>query len=197
MHQGLFRSVAKNQIKTTTRIYENWVETEYHGEPLPTGILARLLGAQSNAPEAQLQHWDRFYAPGVVQVEYKLGSGSHFQITAFCTPQTTGSLAVFASASFKTPLPDKILALLLEPVARLVLAQDLRILRAQQANIELFGSERYTSTPLDLMGAPIWRILRKSLKLEASGLSSQPEASTYSKKVENQPLKVLNSKLIA
>lgn len=166
LHRGLFRADARRtRITGRVRRYRHWVETQYVGEPPPRGLAARLLALRGET-KLEVEHHDRFFLPCVLQVEYRLGGGTHFVITAFLTPETPDRTRLYAVASFDTPLPGRLLAWLLEPLGRAIFAQDQRMLRAQSRVLQRFGGPAYVSTELDTMGPQIRRLLRNAQKEE-------------------------------
>ena len=210
LHRGLFRSGKRNRVKVTVTQYLDSVEARYEGEPVPKGLLARLLSlggaAETRAPakeddtptsgnatagwstsnegnvstrrdaerraggatSAFVQHWDRFFLPSVLQVEYRLGATTHFVITGLCTPVTDHKTKIFAVATYRTPLPGRLLAVVLEPVARWVFAQDARLLKRQTRQTRRFGGEQFAFTELDAIGPGLWRLLRQAKEQEST-----------------------------
>ncbi len=164
LHRGLFRGGKKNPIRAVVRRSPDRVETEYWGEPRPSGIAGRILSPTSGT----IEHWDRFLLPSVAQVEYRLGEGTHFLITALCTPVSDFHTRLFGVAAFKTPFPKHLVRAVLEPIALKIFGQDAVMLKAQSDNVRRFGGERYQSTQLDLMGPQIWRLLKQA-ELGAAG----------------------------
>ncbi|HYP87368.1 MAG TPA: hypothetical protein VEQ59_04430, partial [Polyangiaceae bacterium] len=158
LHRGLFRGGKKNQIRAVVRRSPDRVETEYLGEPRPSGIAGRILSPQSGT----IEHWDRFILPSVAQVEYKLGQGTHFLVTALCTPISDFHTRLYGVASFKTPLPKQAVRAVLEPIALKIFGQDAVMLKAQSDNVRRFGGERFQSSELDFMGPQIWRLLKQA-----------------------------------
>jgi phenylpropionate dioxygenase-like ring-hydroxylating dioxygenase large terminal subunit len=158
LHRGLFRGGKKNQIRAVVRRSPDRVETEYLGEPRPSGIAGRILSPQSGT----IQHWDRFILPSVAQVEYRLGEGTHFWVTALCTPVTDFHTRLYGVAYFKTPFPKQAVRAVLEPIALRIFGQDSVMLKAQSDNVRRFGGERFQSTELDFMGPHIWRLLKQA-----------------------------------
>jgi nitrite reductase/ring-hydroxylating ferredoxin subunit len=156
LHRGLFRGGGKHSITAVVRRSADRVETEYLGEPRPSGVAARLLSPRGGP----VQHWDRFILPSVAQVEYRLGDDAHFLVTSACTPVTDFRTRLFAVVSFRTRIPARLVKPVLEPIALRIFGQDAAILRAQSRNIRRFGGEQFMSTELDLMGPHIWRLLR-------------------------------------
>lgn len=157
LHKGLFRGGKKHEVTATVRRTATLVEAEYSGEPRPEGIVGRLLSPSGGIVE----HWDRFILPSIAQVEYRLGSETHFLVTSLCTPVTDFRTRMYAVAQFRTRLPDRLLKLVLEPVAMRIFAQDARILAQQTANVRRFGGEQYMTTEIDILGSHIWRLLKQ------------------------------------
>jgi phenylpropionate dioxygenase-like ring-hydroxylating dioxygenase large terminal subunit len=158
LHKGLFRGGKKNEVTATVRRTATRVEAEYRGEPRPEGIVGRILSPSGGIVE----HWDRFILPSIAQVEYRLGSETHFLVTSLCSPIDDLSTRMFAVVEFKTRLPGRLLKLVLEPVAMRIFAQDARILAQQTANIRRFGGEQYMTTDIDILGSHIWRLLKQA-----------------------------------
>ncbi len=158
LHRGLFRGGKKNQIRAVARRYPDRVETEYLGEPRPSGLAGKILSPQSGT----IEHWDRFFLPSVAQVEYKLGHGTHFLVTALCTPVTDFHTRLYGVASFKTPFPKQAVRAVLEPIALKIFGQDAVMVKAQTENVRRIGGERIQSTELEFMGPQIWRLLKQA-----------------------------------
>jgi phenylpropionate dioxygenase-like ring-hydroxylating dioxygenase large terminal subunit len=163
LHRGLFRGGKKHPIRAVVRRSPDRVETEYQGEPAPTGLAARILspGGRGTQPTT-VEHWDRFILPSVAQVEYKLGQSTHFLVTALCTPVSDFHTRLYGVAYFKTPFPKPMVRAILEPVALKIFGQDAVMLKAQAENVQRFGGERFQSTELDFMGPQIWRLLKQA-----------------------------------
>lgn len=175
LHRGLFRSGERQRVTVTVRRSGQSAEAEYSGERPPRGLLSRVLGAGAKERElgVAVQHWDRFILPATVQVEYRLGSSTHFIVTAYCLPRDAEHTELLAVATFRTPLPGRLVAAFLFPVARFVFEQDRRILGAQ--SLALRGSApEYHSSELDALGQEIWRLLLRAARREKEG---SPEAA--------------------
>src|SRR5688572_11759095 len=167
LHRGLFRtSTKRSRIVAQVRRRKHWVETEYQGEPPPRGLVARLLAVGKDTTRPAVQHWDRFYLPGIAEVEYRLGPRSHFVVSAYLTPEAPDVTRLYAVASFRTPLPGRLLALVLEPFARMIFRQDQRILATQSEHMRRFGPAHFTSTELDTMGPHIRRLMKTAYEAE-------------------------------
>lgn len=156
LHQGLFRADReRNLIRAQVRRTHESVEAEYIGEPRPKGLVGKVLYPQGGLVE----HFDRFILPSVVQVEYRLGK-AHFLVTAAALPISDYVTRLFASVSFRVPIPGWLLAPFLKPIALSIFRQDARLLAQQTEQLSRFGGEQYTSTEIDVLGPHIQRLLR-------------------------------------
>lgn len=170
LHRGLFRGGKKNRIRAVVRRYRDRVEAEYLGEPKPPGVVAKILAPHGGGI---VRHWDRFFLPGVAQVEYALGEDTHLVVTSFCTPVEDFHTIMFAVVSFRTPLPGALVRRVLEPVARRIFGQDAAILAKQTEAIERFGGEQFVSTEIDVLGPSVWRLLRDAERAEQAASAHQ------------------------
>ncbi len=159
LHGGLFRAEEKkNEIDVVVRRRKDSVEAEFIGEPRPDGIAGRVLSPSGGVVE----HFDRFFLPSTAQVEYRLGSENHLVTTTVCTPITETVTRMFTTLSIRTRLPIKAVAPFIGPIAWKILAQDKWILKAQTEVVDRFGTETFTSTPIDLLGPHILHLLKKA-----------------------------------
>lgn len=157
LHKGLFRGGRDRvPVGVTIRHGHNSVEAIFEGEPVPPGLLGRVLGGEGGVVE----HTDRFRVPALAQVEYRLNR-HHIMLNAFYTPVDDDNCVLHAVAAFRLPVPTAVARAAVLPIARLVLHQDNQILRKQRTNVALFGGERYVNTPIDLLGPQILRLLRR------------------------------------
>lgn len=178
LHRGLFRGGKKHPIVAKVTRTRDRVVAEYHGEPRPPGVVARILSPSGGTVE----HWDRFLLPSIAQVEYRLGRENHFVVTSVCTPVSDFHTRMFAVVAFKTRMPGRIVRQVLEPFALRVFRQDAAILEQQTRNIKRFGGEQFMSTEIDILGHHIWRLLKQAEQghqVEQDALSDEPlEVST-------------------
>ena len=168
LHRGLFRTSSRHQVEVEVRRYSSWIEAEYLGEPPPQGLVGRLLSSGKNE-QLRVEHFDRFFLPGVIQVEYRLGPRAHLVITGYLRPQDQETSEMYAQVSIKTPLwrwLQRMVLFFVEPLARLILAQDMSILRAQAGNLKRFKGPRFMSTELDVMYTGVSRLLKEATEVE-------------------------------
>jgi hypothetical protein len=131
------------------------VEVEYIGERPPKGLAARFLTTSKEI----MTHSDRFVLPSITQVEYRLGEQGHIT-TFFCTPIEDFLTRVFAVFQFRFTPPGWFMTLLMTPVVKRIIKQDVDMLKEQTKTVSHFGEERFTSTELDVLGIQIWRLMR-------------------------------------
>jgi phenylpropionate dioxygenase-like ring-hydroxylating dioxygenase large terminal subunit len=159
VHRGLFRGGgAKRSIDVEVRRCHDRVEAEYIGEPRPDGIIGRVLAPKGGV----VRHWDRLFLPSIAQVEYQLGDASHVVASLALTPLAEHKTRMFASVSFRMPIPGVLVGAVAKPIGLRILQQDVRILATQTENIRAFGGERFASTKLDVLGPFIQRLLRSA-----------------------------------
>jgi phenylpropionate dioxygenase-like ring-hydroxylating dioxygenase large terminal subunit len=169
LHGGLFRTASKrNEITARVTRDVGGVECQYIGEPRPTGVIGAILAPKGGVVE----HYDRFVMPSVGQVEYRLGDRSHVVATQAMTPVGDFVTRCYALVCFRLPLPGWLIRPFVEPVARGIIKQDARILKAQTDNVQKFGGERFVSTEIDLLGPHIWHLLKRAERGELEGLEA-------------------------
>jgi phenylpropionate dioxygenase-like ring-hydroxylating dioxygenase large terminal subunit len=170
LHKGLFRTGQKNKIEAIVRRWRDRVEAEYVGEPRPPGLVGRLLSPSGGT----VQHWDRFFLPSIVQVEYRLGRENHILVTTAMTPVADFYTRMFAVISFRVRLPGAVVKRILEPLAMRIFRQDAEILKVQTGSIRRFGGEQFMSTDIDVLGREIWRLLRQAERGEPQPIADEP-----------------------
>ena len=168
LHGGLFRGGrSPADVEVVVRQGPDRVEAEYLGEPRPEGLVARLLAPQGGV----VTHVDRFVLPSLAQVEYRMGD-SHLVVTSAFTPVTELETELHAAVTFRLPVGPAALALaklVVTPLAGRIVSQDAAILRHQSDTVRRFGGEQFASTPLDVMGQQVWRMLQRAARGEAGG----------------------------
>jgi hypothetical protein len=125
-----------------------------------------------------MRHTDRFIAPATSRVDYRFPNGLHYIITSSCTEIGPAETEVYTVISFRFGRIGALVRLYFEPLARLIIAQDVRMLAAQQANVERFGGPRFASTRADLLAPHIaaWReALRSGAPPPAAGKEQDVE----------------------
>lgn len=156
VHAGVVRGERPRRLVTALlRGGPDRVEAEYIGEGQQSGLVSRLFGA---GVERSL---GRFVLPATVELEYRTARRTALLIRLIFTPESEGSLRVFALATGRTaPLPPWLVAAPLGLLLGLVVRQDKAILALQRRNVRRFGGERFSSTELDLMRPHILRLFR-------------------------------------
>jgi phenylpropionate dioxygenase-like ring-hydroxylating dioxygenase large terminal subunit len=157
LHGGLFR-VDRDRNEITCRIRRDGqsAECEYIGEPRPTGIVGKIL-----APSGGLvTHFDRFYLPSIIEVEYRIGTENHILVNGALTPLSDHRTALHAVVSIQARVPLWLIRPLAEPLT-----------------MRRFGDARFVSTELDVLGPHIYRLLRAAER-------EQPPGEVYTREVK-------------
>ena len=131
-------------------------QAEFFDEPREKSVVWWLLSPR----RGEMRHVDRFISPHTTEVEYKFPNGLHYVITSSCTPITHDETMVQTVISFRTLRGlGPIVRLVFEPLSRLIIRQDVRMLDAQQANLARHTGRPFVSTPADVLGGHIqaWR----------------------------------------
>lgn len=165
LHRGLFRGRRTPvPVDVTVRHGPGTVEAVYEGEPVPPGVAARVL-----APEGgMVEHVDRFVLPSIAQVEYRLGD-SHLLITSAFTPVADVGTVLHAVVTFRVRLPAPLVRAVVVPIADRIVRQDAWVLRRQSDNIRRFGGEHFASTPIDVLGPHVLRLMRRASQGDVGG----------------------------
>jgi phenylpropionate dioxygenase-like ring-hydroxylating dioxygenase large terminal subunit len=162
VHRGDFRGKGEREIEAVRRRIPGGIEVEYLGEP-------PLSGATHDAEGRPIasEHWDRFFLPSVAQVEYRTSTGRHLINTLPHTPIGDFRTRFWLVSCWNVP-PAKRgeMGPVIEKQLDVILGQDVEILRAQTRRIRELGGESFRSTPLDLMGPEMLRMLRAAEKGE-------------------------------
>lgn len=156
VHAGIVRKEhpKRKAIKVIIRGHGDQVEAHYL-EGKQSGIINEWFGANVDSSLG------RFILPSTVELEYRAKEELRFLIRLYFTPEQENQLRVFALAHGNSgPIPSWLIVRPLRFLLNLVVKQDRKILDLQQANLQRFGGEDYTSTELDLMRPQILRLWR-------------------------------------
>jgi len=155
VHRHWFRTPTSKSVKATIRTLDDGAIVEYFSEPREKSVVWLLL----SPGKEQMKHTDRFIAPATSRVDYKFTNDREYIITSSCTPIDEASTRVHTVISFRFGKIAPLVRLFFEPLSRLIIKQDVRIIRQQQANIRRFGKADFTVIEQDVLFKPIlaWR----------------------------------------
>ena len=159
VHGGWFRSRSAQrpvQARISRDASSAWVDFEEDAAASPS-VISRLL-----FPKDKLQHRDRFLLPAISRVDYRFSASRHYIISSQCSSHGKDGTRVWTVMTSRHPL-GPFLRLFYEPLSRLVIRQDLDILKLQANNIARFGGPRFTDCDADLLGPHI-RALRQAAR---------------------------------
>ncbi len=163
VHQGWFRSHDTRSLSAVVRTNPESVEVEFRGEPITASIVSRLFFPAGG----QLRHTDRFLMPNISRVDYDFGPQRHFIITSQCTPRGEFETDVYTIITFSFGRIAPLVRLLLEPICRRIIRQDVEILAAQTAQIRRFGGPQFCHVETDLLGLKIQSLRRRAERSES------------------------------
>lgn len=165
LHGGLFRNDGDRQaIDCVVKRWHDRVECEYVGEARPEGLVGRILSPSGGI----VTHFDRFYLPSVLEVEYRIGDENHILINGACTPVSDYDTRLYACVSARTRLPGWLLKPIVLPLALRIFGQDAVVLAQQTATLRRFGKPHFVSTDLDLLGPHVLRLLKRATRSDAA-----------------------------
>ncbi len=171
LHGGLFRTDGdRSPIECVVQRHADRAECEYIGEARPEGLVGRLLSPSGG----EVTHFDRFFLPSIVEVEYRIGDENHIVVNAAMTPIDDYDTELYAVVAVRTRIPSWLLRPLVQPIALWIFGQDRVVLQQQTATMHAFGEQRFVSTELDLLGPHILAMLRRA----AEGKAAPERAST-------------------
>lgn len=160
LHGGLFRNdkAERNRIRCVIERTAGTAQCEYIGEPRPEGIVAKMLSPSGGT----VTHFDRFHMPCVVEVEYAIGEENHIVNAAALTPVDDHVTDLYSVVALRTRIPAFLLRPFVQPVAERIFQQDAVVLQLQTASMKHWGSAKYVSTEVDLLGPHILRMLHRA-----------------------------------
>lgn len=164
VHQGWFRNHDTRELSATVRSTRESVEVEFQGEPITKSLVSRLFFPKGRS----LRHTDRFLMPNVSRVDYNFGPGRHFIITSQCTPLAEYETEVHTVITYSFGRIGPMVRLLLEPVCRKIIRQDVDILAAQTEQMRRFGGPQFCHVETDLLGLKIQSMRKRAEHSEAS-----------------------------
>jgi len=164
VHQGWFRNHDTRELSATVRSTADSVEVEFQGEPITNSLVSRLFFPAGRT----LRHTDRFLMPNISRVDYDFGPDRHFIITSQCTPLADDETEVHTVITYSFGLIAPLVRLLLEPICRKIIRQDVDVLAAQTVQIRRFGGLQFSHVDTDLLGLKIHSMRRRAEQAEAS-----------------------------
>ncbi len=177
LHGGLFRTDAdRNRIRAVIKRWQDRVECEYIGEPRPSGLVGRMLSPSGGV----VVHFDRFYLPSIVEVEYRLGDENHVLVNGACTPVDDDTTRLISVTAIRTRVPGWLIRPFVQPVALRIFNQDRTILRMQTETTAQFGESVFVSTDVDTVGPHILKLMRRAER----GEPVDPSAEPWSREIE-------------
>lgn len=162
VHGGWFRNHDTRELSATVRSNAESVEVEYRGEPITKSLVSRLFFPNGR----KLRHTDRFLMPNISRVDYDFGPDRHFIITSQCTPLNEYETDVHTVISFSFGSIAPFVRLLLKPVCRKIIRQDVDVLALHTKQVQRFGGPQFCHVETDLLGLKIHSMRRRAERSE-------------------------------
>jgi phenylpropionate dioxygenase-like ring-hydroxylating dioxygenase large terminal subunit len=158
VHTTWFRSRDAREVRAQVVPCKDGVEVEFFDEREAKSVVSRLLFPAGK----KMIHKDRFLMPTTSRVDYSFGPDRHFIITSQCTPITERETEVYTVITFRFGQLGALVKIFFAPLARRIIRQDVRILKAQAEQLERFGESRFTFVKSDLVGPHIWELWKRA-----------------------------------
>jgi phenylpropionate dioxygenase-like ring-hydroxylating dioxygenase large terminal subunit len=159
VHRNWFRAPTARTVRVVVRALADGAEAEYFDEPRERALVWALLAPKQGA----MRHTDRFIAPNISQVDYQFANGWRYTITSCCTMRSRSETVVYTVISFRCGPVGSFVRLFFEPLSRLIIRQDVRMLALQQTNVARFPDAGFESTQADVL-APHIRAWRRAMR---------------------------------
>ncbi|MGF7190069.1 phenylpropionate dioxygenase-like ring-hydroxylating dioxygenase large terminal subunit [Robbsia andropogonis] len=159
VHHGIFRSSRGKPMDTTVTTRPDSVLVTYHDGDDRIGFGLDWL---INPDRLPLSHTDCFIAPNVTHCEYRWGERSGLLIVSQITPIDARRSRVYTYIAYRFRLPRWLLRALrplLHLYTRLVILQDVRIIRAHREGLDNAPDMRQHSVQADIVHLSIDRLL--------------------------------------
>ncbi len=156
VHPGLVRKDnLRKKVQVTLNRQPDSIEACYQDESKSSGIISKWFEKERS------KSYGRFILPSIGQLEYRSENNLNMMITGFILPIEEQKQKVTAFITTKKGiLPYWMKKILLFPLLRKALNQDLHILNLQRNNIDQFqGEEHFQYTKLDLIRPHINKLL--------------------------------------
>jgi len=158
VHDTIFRKSPGKQVDSTVTLEQRSVEVEYHEGGDSIGMMPWL----TNPNRRPLRHTDKFIAPNITRCDYHWGEESGFVITSQITPIDDRSCRVYTLIAYRFPWPhwfSRLLRPAIHLYTRIVLEQDIRIMRANTRGLDNSPDYLPRSVRADLVHVGIDRII--------------------------------------
>jgi phenylpropionate dioxygenase-like ring-hydroxylating dioxygenase large terminal subunit len=174
VHKGWFRSHDTRELKAVVRTNGTSIEVEFQGEPISKSLVSRLFFPKGR----ELRHIDQFIMPNLSRVDYDFGPNRHFIISSQCTPLGEHETEVYTVITYTFGTIGSLVRLVLEPICRKIIRQDVEVLRVQTEQVKRFGGPRFAHVETDLLGLKIQSMRRRAEQKQAAREQEDQRAIT-------------------
>ena len=163
VHKGLFYSekdarTIDLEIRSYQEEHYDGVEAIYHGEKESNSFLSRLIFGKPD-PEAEAYHGERFIAPCIHQVEYRMGAIGHVFANVIYTPVNENKSIITMLYNVRSYWLGRRMSFMIKRLLKKVVDQDVSILNLQYANRKKHPQGREVSNQTDMMALEARKLL--------------------------------------
>ena len=148
VHKGWFRDVQSKKVNIKVETKNGGVLVTYDTKDDKIGFINKLL----NPHKLPLIHTDHFLMPNITKVDYRFGQKTGFTIISQCTPISTLKTKVYTAIIYRVvPSLDKIMIPFMNWYTRVVIEQDVKIMKIQGANISNLEKPNFIGGKADII----------------------------------------------
>jgi len=171
VHRGWFRNRKLMKVPVVIEAGQQNVKVHYEQKKDSIGFTGKIL----NPGQKPMYHTDEFIAPNITRVDYIFGN-NHFIINSQCTPVSRYKSRVYTWISYKVGAISWLLKPFMSWYTRVVITQDVDIMKIQGDNFRLMGEGPFRSTQADELHLAIDRIREAGRKASlAKPLDQRPD----------------------
>ncbi len=155
VHRGLFRGAESKEIEIEVTYGADSVEAAFLNEERMESLIGRLL-----VPEGEkIEHRDRFQVPFVTRVDYRMTEKRQYIVMSQCTPVSENETRVYTYMAYRFAPFGLAVRAVFEPLAHLILNQDVKVIREQTEDLARTGAPRFLYGETDVIARGIRDLL--------------------------------------
>ncbi len=157
VHKGWFRSPDTRVLRAHVTRDATGACAQFEGEPISTSVVSKVLFPKGR----EVVHTDRFILPNISRVDYVFTAERQFIITSQCTPVSEHESQVYTVMTYAFGRIGWLVRLFFEPLSRIIIGQDVDVLRRMTRQLQRFGGAQFSHVETDLLGLHIQSMRRK------------------------------------
>ncbi len=155
VHRGLFRGKKVKEIEIEVTGGADWIQADFVGEGRMDSLIGRLLIPKG----AEIVHTDRFTLPYLTRVDYRMAENRQYIVMSQCTPVAPDKTRVFTYMAYRFSPLGGLVGLVFRPLSKVILNQDVVVLRKQTGDLNRTGEARFVYHETDAIARGIRELL--------------------------------------